>query len=139
MGDRDFEATALDNLASVALLRGEVERGESLGRDALALYHDLGDPPRCAVGLEGLAKSAGMAADGVRAARLLGAASALRESLGTPLTSHERREVEEAIAAAQATLSEEQWAAAFAVGEALSLEEAVTEALGHETPPTDPC
>ena len=75
-------------------------------------------------------RTAGAAGAGERAARLLGAA-ALREMLGVPLPSVDWTEVEQAVAAARATLSEEAWAAAFAAGLTLSLEAAVAEALGE--------
>lgn len=130
LGDRDYMATALANLASVALRQDKVAQAEALGREALALYHDLGDPRRCAVGLEGLAGSAGMAGLGERAARLLGAAAAIREALGTPIATHEQAEVEQTTADTRAALGEERWAAEFALGQDLPLEEAIAEALG---------
>jgi hypothetical protein len=40
--------------------------------------------------------------------------------------------IEEATALARATLGEEAWATAYAAGKALSLEEAVAEALGDK-------
>jgi non-specific serine/threonine protein kinase len=132
VGDRDLIATNLANLSSVALRQGEVARAEALGREALALYWELGDPRRCAVGLEGLASAAGMAGLGVRAARLLGAAAAVREALGTPQPPQEREEVEQATDEARSSLGEAAWAAALAAGRALTLEQAVAEALGDD-------
>jgi hypothetical protein len=70
----------------------------------------------------------------VRAARLCGAAAVVRETLGAPIPSPERTELEEAVAPARAALGEEQWAAAFAAGRALTLEEAVAEALEESSP-----
>jgi hypothetical protein len=61
----------------------------------------------------------------------LGAATALRETLGTPQASWERENVEQTVAPARAALGEEEWAAAFAAGRALSLEQAIAEALGQ--------
>jgi predicted ATPase/transcriptional regulator with XRE-family HTH domain len=130
VGDRDLIATNLANLSSVALRQGEVAGAEALGRDALALYWELGDPRRCAVGLEGLAGAAGMAGHGARAARLLGAAAALRETLDTPQPSQEQAETAQATAAARAALGEVAWTAAFGAGQALTLEQAIAEALG---------
>ncbi|HEY7834797.1 MAG TPA: tetratricopeptide repeat protein [Ktedonobacterales bacterium] len=132
-GDRDSEATALANLASVAMRRKDLAQAETLGRAALALYHDLGDPRRCAVGLEGLAGPAAMTGNGRRAARLLGAAAALRETLGTPTADHERGEVDETTTTARAALGAAAWSAAYAAGQALTLDAAIAEALGAET------
>jgi predicted ATPase/transcriptional regulator with XRE-family HTH domain len=129
LGDRDLIATSLANLSAVALQRGEVPKAEALGREALALYRELSDPRRCAVGLEGLASSAGMAGLGARAARLLGAAMTVREALGAPLPAHELADVEQFVAVGRTKLGEEQWALALTAGRALSLRDAIAEAL----------
>ena len=132
VSDRDLIATNLANLSSVALRQGEVARAKELGREALTLYWELGDTRRCAVGLETLAGTAGMAGLGARAARLLGKAAALREALGTPQPPQEQEDTEQATAAVRATLGEDAWAAAYAAGQALTLEQAVAEALGED-------
>ena len=116
----------------MALRQGAVAQAEALGREALALYRELGDPRRCAIGLEGLAGTAGMAGRGAFAARLLGAAAALRAELGTPQPAQEQADTAQAVMAARAALGEEAWAAAFAAGHALSMEEAIAEALGDD-------
>jgi predicted ATPase/class 3 adenylate cyclase len=129
-GDRARIATCLGNLGWVARRRGAVAQAEALGRESLALYREVGDLRRCAGGLEHLATTAAVAGHGERAARLLGAAAAQREALGTPQGVREREDTERAVAAAQAALGDEAWAAAVAAGAALSLAEAVSEALG---------
>jgi len=129
LGERDMIATNLSNLSSVALRQGDIPQAETLQCEALALYQALGDPRRCAVGLEGLASTAGMARQGERAARLLGAAEALRETLGAPIPPPERADVERAVAEARAALGEEAWGRALAAGRALTLEQAIAEAL----------
>jgi predicted ATPase/class 3 adenylate cyclase len=137
VGDRANISICLANLGEMARMRGELAEAEVLGREALALDWELGDRRRCAEALEMLAATAGMAEpmrQGGRAARLLGAAAALREVLGAPQPPHQRADIEGAVAAAQATLGEEAWAAAFAVGRALTLEEAVAEALEKSSP-----
>ncbi|HLV99393.1 MAG TPA: tetratricopeptide repeat protein [Ktedonobacterales bacterium] len=130
-GDRDQLALCLNNLGDVARRRGEVAQAEGLTREALTVYWELRDPRRCAMVLESLAVSASAAGQGERAARLMGAATALRERLGTPLPARSVAEVEQAVAAARAALGEEAWAAAYAAGRALSLEQAILEALGE--------
>jgi predicted ATPase/class 3 adenylate cyclase len=128
-GDRRGVALCLQNLGGVAQRRGEVVQAEALGREGLALLWDLGNLRACTEGLELLASTAGAAGQGERAARLLGAASALRETLGAPQPPQEQVEVEQAVAAARAALGEEAWAAAYAAGRALSREQAIAEAL----------
>ena len=85
-------------------------------------------------GLEQLAATAGVAGQGARAARLLGAAAALREALGAPQPPQERTDTEQAVAPARAALGEEAWAAAYAAGRALTLEQAIAEALARAMP-----
>jgi predicted ATPase/class 3 adenylate cyclase len=131
VGDRASVAVALLNLAWVARRRGAVAEAEALGREALALARELGDPRQCAETLESLADTAGAAGQWARAARLLGAAAAQREALGAPQLLQERTEVDQAADEARAALGEEAWLAAFAAGQALSLEQAIAEALGE--------
>jgi predicted ATPase len=124
-------ALVLGNLGAVAWRRGELDQAEALEREALAMARDLGDMRRCAEELEQLVRTAGAAGRGERAARLFGAAAALREAMGIPLPAPDREEVEQAVAAARAALGEDAWAASFAAGQALSLEQAIAEALGE--------
>ena len=60
---------------------------------------------------------------------LLGAAAALREESGVPVPASEREDHDRAVAAARTTLGETAFAAAWAAGRALTMEEAVNEAL----------
>jgi predicted ATPase/transcriptional regulator with XRE-family HTH domain len=137
LGDRDLIGTCLANLSAVAIRHGDVAHADALGREAMALYRDVADPRRCAVGLEGLAATAALLGRGVRAARLLGAAAVLREVLGAPQPPIERSDTEQAVAAARVALGEERWAAAFAAGQSLSLEAAISEALAEVDEPDD--
>jgi hypothetical protein len=73
--------------------------------------------------------AAATAVQAERAARLLGAAAALRERVGAPLRPRRRAHVERAAAPARAVLGEERWAAAFAAGRAMTQQEAIAEAL----------
>ena len=53
------------------------------------------------------------------------------EAHGAPLSAKGRAEAEQDVAAARAALGEDAWAAAFAAGRALSLEQAIAEALSE--------
>ena len=74
---------------------------------------------------------AGARGQGARAARLWGAAEALRESIGAPPTPEARPYYKRSTAAARAQLGEAAWEAAFAEGMAMSPEEAAEYALGE--------
>jgi predicted ATPase/class 3 adenylate cyclase len=128
-GDRFRTASCLMSLGWVATHQRDLERALALGREALTLFWALGNERRAAEALESLAMSAGAAGRGEQAARLLGATAARREIIGAPQSSALRRDTEHAVEAARAAVGEEAWASAFAAGRALSLEEAVAEAL----------
>jgi hypothetical protein len=64
-----------------------------------------------------------------RAARLFGTAAALREDRGWPLPPVKRAEHDRTVAAAHGALGEEAFAAAWARGHALPLEEAIEDTL----------
>jgi len=85
--------------------------------------------------LEGLAGLAGTRAQGVRAARLWGAAETLRRTISAPPTPEARRYYAQSIAAARALLGEAAWEAVWSEGSAMSPEEAVEYALSEEGAP----
>ncbi len=76
--------TSLLNLGEVLLTEGRVEAAREAFTESLRLATRLGDLDSTAFGLEATASLAAARSDGVRAARLWGAAEALRESIGTP-------------------------------------------------------
>jgi non-specific serine/threonine protein kinase len=138
VGDVGAAAHSFVHLARVARRQGELQRAEALGRAGLSISWRAGDRSMIAEGLDGLAQTAvalfvaGGASDsgqGTHAARLLGATASLRESLGAPDLSPEREGARAHEASARAALGEEVWSTAFAAGQALSLAEAVAEAL----------
>ncbi len=66
------------------------------------------------------------------AARLLGAAEAVRQAIGARLPPVERADYEATVQATRAALGDEAFAAARAAGLALTLEQVVAEALADE-------
>ena len=64
-----------------------------------------------------------------RGARLLGAAEGIREAVAAPLPPSERAEVDGYSAAVRAELEEEAFAAVWAEGRKMSMEEAINFAL----------
>jgi predicted ATPase/transcriptional regulator with XRE-family HTH domain len=128
-GDPGAIHICLLNLGWVMRLRSEPTQAEALLREGLKLAQDLDDPRRCAEALEMLTATAGVMGQGERAARLLGAAVATRETIGAPQPAEDWADLEQAVAAARAALGEEAWMAAYMAGHALTLEQAVAEAL----------
>jgi hypothetical protein len=74
-----------------------------------------------------------------RAARLLGAAAAAREATGALLPPVEQPDHDATVQAARVALGEAAFATAWAAGQALTLDEAVAEALAEDeaNPPPD--
>jgi predicted ATPase/class 3 adenylate cyclase len=129
LGDKRSVAIPLVNLGLVAQAQGEYERVRALYEESLALSREVGDKPGIAHGLEGLASTAlepGAApAVGAWGARLLGAADALRAAIGAPLPPTDQAPVERTVVSLRAALGDDAYEAAWAEGQALTLEEAV--------------
>jgi tetratricopeptide (TPR) repeat protein len=130
---------ALDNLGWAALTRGDRQQARSLHEESLELSRKLGDKLIAAESLEGLACSAARGEE-ERAARLFGAAEALREGVGYNQTPRERALREPYLEATRSRVGESAWQAAFAEGRAMTFEEALEYALAREetdlpTPP----
>jgi hypothetical protein len=87
------------------------------------------DQPDVAERLEGFAKLAGEAHQPQRAARLFGAAEALRERIGLPIPPVERADYDRAVALARAQLDPAAFNSAWAAGKALNWEQAAAYAL----------
>jgi predicted ATPase/class 3 adenylate cyclase len=109
----------------------EHDLAEGFLKEALVLSRELGNWADGAYCLEGFAGLAGAKAQGGRAARLWGAAEALRKTIGAPLSIEGRLYFERSMVAARAELGEAAWEAAFAQGMAMSPEEAAEYALGE--------
>jgi hypothetical protein len=109
----------------------EHDLAERYLKEALALNRELGNWAYGAYCLEGFAGLAGAKAQGGRAARLWGAAEALRTTIGAPLPTEGRLYFERSMVAACAQLGEAAWEAAFAQGMAMAPEEAAAYALGE--------
>jgi predicted ATPase/class 3 adenylate cyclase len=129
-GDHE-RATAL-NAEAAALLRGDDEQARDLLKESLALSGELGDGLNAAESLDGLACTAAARGEAGRAARLFGAAEALREAMGIPLPSAARALREPYTRAARSRLDEVEWTRRWEEGRAMSQEEAVALALKDE-------
>jgi predicted ATPase/DNA-binding CsgD family transcriptional regulator len=125
-------ALALFNRGRLEHARGRTVDALSHYRDALARFAKLADRATSARCFEGVAGVAAACGRPELAARLLGAAEALRERLGRPVDAEDRPAYQEAVAAARAALGEAAFAAARAAGRVLPFEEAVAEALAIE-------
>jgi hypothetical protein len=129
LGDTGSVAIALQNLGNVHREQGALELAAAQYRESLSLYRELQDRRGVASCLQGMAAVAMSHGDAERAARLSGAAAAVRTAIGAELPVASRSKFEETTARARAALTETEFAAAWAAGQALSLEEASADAL----------
>jgi hypothetical protein len=112
-------ATALNRLAMVAHTQGDDGKATALYKESLALCRALGNKHSLAQCLEGLAGVAVAQQQLEHAARLLGAAEALRETIGIPLSPHERVRYDRDVAAMRTGLGAAALSAAWATGRAM--------------------
>jgi hypothetical protein len=132
IGDRHTLGIALAGLALVARIQGRHDESARLFHETLLVSWELEDQWVMPRALGGLAGAATLSADYERAARLFGATTAMRELSGTVETAGSFRVVyERDEAEARTALGDEAFAAAWADGRAMSLEDAVAFALGE--------
>ena len=132
LGDQRAIAESLNNLGLVAAAQGDYERAAVHFEEGLLLSRDIGARHILAEALEGLAWVAAARGQWRRAARLGAAAQAERDVLGQPVPSTDREQHDRAVQAARATLGEATFAAAWAEGLAMTLDEAIALALGTD-------
>jgi predicted ATPase len=129
LGDRLGVAINLGNLAAVALETRDLGRARQLAAEALETFGSLGDQDGVAEGLEQLASIAAGEDAPRHAARLAGAARALRAAIGMPLSLPDQARLDGHLAAAREKLGPAGFEAAFAEGGDLTPEAGVAEAL----------
>jgi predicted ATPase/DNA-binding SARP family transcriptional activator len=122
-------AAALYLLGRVALRDRRWNEARERFQQSLRLRHELGEPAGVADCLEALAGLDGASGAAPRAARLFGAAQALREALGVPVRSSLQADYEAWVASARDRIDAARWAAAWAEGSGWDLEQAVAAAL----------
>jgi predicted ATPase len=126
-GKRDIAYT-LNNLAEVAFHQGEHVWAGTLFRQSIAMKQELGDRYGIAYTLERMAALSNREKRPERAAKLLGAAQGLRESIGALIPPALREEYEREVATVHEALGEHA-KAAWAEGRGMTLEQAIECAL----------
>jgi tetratricopeptide (TPR) repeat protein len=152
IGDRQGIANSLNNLGIVTKDQGDYAAARACQEESLTIYREIGDRSGIALSLEAFAELAFTATaaatvpaetarasentedDPHRAARLWGAAQALREQIGAPLEPTEQEEQARDAASARERLGEADWAAAWAEGRAMTQEQAIAYALEDAEP-----
>jgi tetratricopeptide (TPR) repeat protein len=116
-------------LGHTLFAQGDIVGAEVRYREGLALSREVPMLTIITTGLVGLAMVAAAKGLTLRAARLWGAAEALRETTDERRWHIFQRPYDRVLSAAQAQVSEAEWATAWATGRTLTAAEALAEAL----------
>jgi tetratricopeptide (TPR) repeat protein len=117
------------NLAHVANHLGESDRARGLALEVIRQWVDIGRKQGVSDGLAILAGSLGKLGEPEKAARLLGASAAILTEMGIDYLPSDQNESAEYLAEVRALLDEAAFEAAWAEGQAMTLDEAVAYAL----------
>ena len=128
-GQRWLLPYILEGLAEVALMQEEYRQAATQLAQILALFQEFGFGHGIVQTLEQFARAAAGQAQLERAARLWGAAQTQRQVISAGIPLGDRRSYDHAAATARAQLGEEAFAAAWAEGRAMTLEQAIAYAL----------
>jgi predicted ATPase/DNA-binding SARP family transcriptional activator len=125
LGDQLGTSYALNNLGIVALGLGDYPAARALFRQSLVLKRQLGNRGGICWGLAGLAQVAAAQGQAQKAARLFAAADTERKTIGMDFPP----DFEHGVAMARSALGDSAFASAWAKGGAMSLAEAIADAL----------
>jgi predicted ATPase/DNA-binding XRE family transcriptional regulator len=130
VGDQRGVAICLYSLGHQAAVRDDSRAGALLA-EALQIFTALGDPRAIAETLDVLARVIVERGPAITAARLLGAAAALRErhAIPAPTDSHYRADYERAVAAVHAAIDADEIAAVWQAARDVPLAQIVDEAI----------
>ncbi len=134
LGDRWGIAGTLTDLGSLAREQRNYPVAHSLYRESIRLFQTLEHKRGIARLLEYFACSAAAQLEAQRSLRLAGAAAALRQSIGAPLTPAEQAKLEATLDPARQTLTNTAGATSWLEGWSMPVEDAIQEALMKEAP-----
>jgi predicted ATPase/serine/threonine protein kinase len=129
-------ACALSDLASLSWDQSDNDEARRLYGESIQMFQNLGHQRGIARVLECLAANAAADSNALQSLRFAGAAAALRDRLGTPLTPAEQRKLEKALEFARRTLGKDAGLTPWMEGWAMPVEQAIQEALGSGPEPT---
>lgn len=131
LGDKRCMAHVIGFMGRIARDQSRSERALALYLESLALYRQVGEQSSIATALEQVAEVDCALGRAAQAAKLLGAASALRERLGAPVPLVEQAVVERTRSTVQEALGHE-FLPLWTAGQVLPLERVLGEALAGE-------
>jgi predicted ATPase/DNA-binding CsgD family transcriptional regulator len=138
IGDTWGTADSLNYLGLLACEHGDLERAAACHHEGLTLHWEIGNLEDVGGSLAGVATLAAARQQWKRAVRLFGAATALRNAIANPFKYPERMVYERALDSARAVMTSEAFAAAWAAGRELTMEQAIAEAAASLAVTPDP-
>ncbi len=135
IGDKWALGNALITLGNVLRSQAEYQVAYPLYQESLQINRDLGDRRTLAYLLENIGGLLSLQGEAVPALHLVGAAAALRDALGTPLSMSEQKQLDQALIPARQALGSAA-TAVWEVGHRLTLDQAIREALDAEDAPS---
>ena len=117
------------NMGQAVMHLGRMEDARGWLTQSVRLYHEIGDKDGLSECFASFAILANAANDFRRAARLFGVASKLREEAGTVPTRADQLESEQAVGMTRSRLDPATFEAAWAEGQALTLDQAISFAV----------
>jgi predicted ATPase/DNA-binding CsgD family transcriptional regulator len=125
----------LNFLAQANWLRGDQERGEAAAREAVACKHAVDDRIGLTIALETVAWMAAELGQHERAAWLLGSAQRVRDEISVTPVELFRTQHERSMSIVVPRMGQKSFDAAFALGRAMTIGEAVAFAVEDKQPP----
>jgi predicted ATPase/DNA-binding winged helix-turn-helix (wHTH) protein len=129
LGDRWGIAGTLADLGNLASDQGNYSMAQDLYRQSIRIFQELEHKRGIARLLECFACSAAVQLEAERSLRLAGAAGALRQNIGAPLTPAEHAKLEASLLTARQALGSTMGGTAWSEGWALPVEKAIEEVL----------
>ncbi len=131
LGNRRGIAATLNGLGSIAVKAGDIARARGLNEESLLIHRDLGSRPGIMQLLKSFGILAAAAGEPTRAARLFGAAEALRDEIKTPWSKDEQAEIDSVVPGIRSRLGENTLTKEWAAGRIMSQSQAIDYALEH--------
>ena len=129
IGNLNFQRVLKSELGHLERRAGNLPKARLIYQETIRGWQEVGNRPAVAHQVECFGFIALAEEEPERAARLFGAAEILRKKVDSPMTDQERLEYDRAVAQLRSTLSETEFNARWAEGQALTMDRAIQLAL----------